>query len=122
VDEAVAVRCPFSFQVSEGLTATLNGFFLSPPTGHLIYCNLAELTSLRAKLFLGFLCLTPLVVGLYLTFFNKHAMKQLAMWELVKPGTHKGWDRFSQISYLVTGFVFLFIGLKMLPILIGLFH
>ena len=81
---------------------------------------LAELPSLRAKLFLGFLCLTPLVVGFYLTFFNKHAMNHLGIWDPLKKRGYAWWDRFNRISYIVTGFVFIYIGLKMLPILVGL--
>ncbi len=83
---------------------------------------LAELPSLRAKVFLGALCLIPLIVGVYLTFFNKQAMKHLGMWEIIKAGRFAWWDRFNRISYIVTGFVFIYIGLKMLPIVISLFR
>lgn len=82
---------------------------------------LAELPSLRAKLFLGFLCLTPLIVGVYLTFFNRHAMRSLHIWEIITPGKFEWWDRFNRITYIVTGFIFLYIGIRLFPILLSLF-
>ena len=83
---------------------------------------LAELQTLRAKVLLAIILLFPLVIGFYLIFFRHHAMKNLRAFEIVPPGKSPLLDNINRSFYLVMGFVLLFVGLKLIPLLIEIFR
>jgi uncharacterized Tic20 family protein len=78
---------------------------------------IAVLETLRAKLLLAILLLFPLVIGCYLVFFHRHAMKNMSMFDIVPPGKSALFDNINRTFYIVIGFILIFVGLKLFPLL-----
>lgn len=77
--------------------------------------EVTDLPSMGAKLVLLFILLLPLVLGVYLMFFSRHATRLLSVFDFAPPGKYPVWDRLNHMFYTVAGFVLLFVGLKLFP-------